>query len=286
MNPAVWGLMTALGWGGADFIARFIGRALGHHMALLGMLLVGSLVLPLVAWQAGIAIRWQWDGAWLLLLTGVGIMAATLLLYWGLARGPVTIVSPIVGSYPALNVAFEVTLGARPTMLQWLAMAAVMIGVVTVARAAGSFVQDPQYDRAALRKTVLIALAASVSFSLAIASAQHAAQVYGELQTVVIGRWISLAALVAVLLLIRRRPRLPGRWWPWIGLQGLLDGGAYVALLAAGTGAGAAIAVVVASGFGAVTTILARVFLKELMTWAQWAGVVLIVGGVASLTAS
>ena len=285
MNPAAFGLLTALGWGGADFIARFTGRAMGHHVALLGMLAVGSVVLPLVAWQAGVELVWQPQGWWLLLATGVGIMVATLLLYWGLARGPVTIVAPIVGSYPALNVAFEVALGARPTLGQWLAMAAVMLGVFVVARAAGSFEDGAEYSRSALRKTILIAAAGSVAFSFAVGAAQHAAPIYGELQTVVMARWISLISIALVLLWLRRAPVMPRRWWPWILLQGLLDGGAYVALLAAGSGAGAAIAVVVASGFGAVTVILARIFLKEAMTPFQWGGVLLIIGGVAVLSA-
>ena len=285
MNPAAFGLLTALGWGGADFIARFTGRAMGHHVALLGMLAVGSVVLPLVAWQAGVDLVWRPEGWWLLLATGVGIMVATLLLYWGLARGPVTIVAPIVGSYPALNVAFEVALGARPTGLQWLAMAAVMAGVFVVARAAGAFEDGAEYSRSALRKTILIAAAASVGFSFAIGAAQHAAPIYGELQTVVMGRWISLVSIALVLLWLRRPPRMPRRWWPWVLLQGLLDGGAYVALLAAGSGADAAIAVVVASGFGAVTVLLARFILKEAMTLFQWAGVLLIIGGVAVLSA-
>ena len=284
MNAAAFGLLTALGWGGADFIARFTGRAMGHHVALFGMLVVGSLVLPLIAWQSGTALVWDPRGWWLLLGTGIGIMVATLLLYWGLARGPVTIVAPIVGSYPALNVAFEVALGARPTPLQWLAMAAVMLGVLVVARAAGSFEDDGEFSRPALRKTIFIALASAVGFSLAIGMAQHAAPIYGELQTVVVGRWISLAAIALVLLWLRRAPIMPKRWWPWVLLQGLLDGGAYVALLAAGSGADAAIAVVVASGFGAVTVILARLILKEAMTLFQWAGVVLIIGGVATLS--
>ena len=285
MSAAAFGLLTALGWGGADFIARFTGRAMGHHVALFGMLVVGSLVLPLIAWTVGVDFVWRPQGLWLLLATGVGIMVATLLLYWGLARGPVSVVAPIVGGYPALNVAFEVSLGARLSLLQWLAMAAVMAGVIVVARAAGSFEDDGEFSRPALRKTILIALAASLGFSFAVGAAQHAAPIYGELQTVVLGRWISLVAIALVLLWLRRPPRMPARWWPWILLQGLLDGGAYVALLAAGSGADAAIAVVVASGFGAITVILARLILKEAMTLFQWAGVALIMCGVAVLSA-
>jgi len=39
-------------------------------------------------------------------------MGGTVLLYWGLARGPVTIVAPIVGAYPAINIVITLTWGA------------------------------------------------------------------------------------------------------------------------------------------------------------------------------
>jgi drug/metabolite transporter (DMT)-like permease len=277
--------MTALGWGSADFIARFTGRALGPRSALLGMLAVSTAVFSVILWGSGTALVWEPAGWWLLVLTGVGVMVATLLLYSGLARGPVTVVAPLVGTYPALNVALAVALGARPSALDWAAMAVVMLGVLVVARAARSFEDPASYTRAELRRTIAIALAAAFSFAVTVAAAQQATLIYGDLQTVCIARWISLAACVLLLGLQRERPSLPRRWWPMLALQGMLDGGAYLALLAGSHGPGAEITVVVASGFGAVTVLLARVILREAMTWPQWGGVVMIVGGVAVLSA-
>ncbi|MDX1513723.1 MAG: DMT family transporter [Gammaproteobacteria bacterium] len=285
MSAALWGLATALGWGSADFIARFTGRAMGHETALLGMLAVGAVILPLVLWQAGLPLHWDPAGAPYLLLTGVGVMVATLLLYWGLARGPVTIVAPIVGSYPALNLMLAVVLGARPTFLEWTAMATVMAGVVTVAASARSFEASSGYSAKQLRGTVFIALASSFGFALTIAAAQTAEQYFGDLQTVCMARWISLLAIVLVFAFRRRRPRVPVRWWPLVAIQGILDGGAYVALLLGSQGPASAIAVVVASSFGAVTVVLARLILREAMTWLQWGGIVLVVAGVATLSA-
>lgn len=285
MNPGLWGLMTAFGWGGADFIARFTGRAMGHETALFGMLSIGAFVLTFVVWQADIPLVWDLAGWWLVLTTGVGVMVATLLLYWGLTRGPVTVVAPIVGSYPALNVALAVVLGARPNLVQWIAMAVVMAGVLIVAASAESFAIHHDYSRRDLRRTTCIALASSFAFAVTVAAAQQAAPIYGEFQTVWMARWISLLASAFVLAWVRKPPRLPPRWWPWLIAQGLLDGGAYVALLAGSHGEGAAIAVVVASSFSAVTVVLARVILREPMTWAQWGGIIFIVGGVAVLSA-
>ncbi|MHA1151989.1 MAG: DMT family transporter [Alphaproteobacteria bacterium] len=284
MNPALWGLATALSWGSADFIARFTGRALGHQTALLGMLGASAVILSLIFWQADVPFIRDPSGWWLILLTGVGIMTATLLLYWGLVRGPVTVVAPIAASYPALNVALAVVLGARPSALDWAAMAAVMGGVIVVARAARSFEDPAGITRQQLRFTIALALGAALGFAVTIAVAQQASHLYGELQTVALSRWVSLLACALLLLVRRQAPRLPLRWWPWIGLQGLLDGGAYVALLAGSQGPGAEIAVVISSGFGAVTVLLARLVLREAMTWAQWAGIAAIVAGVAVLS--
>ncbi len=284
MSPAIWGLTTALSWGSADFIARFTGRALGHQTALLGMLGVSAVILSLIFWHSPVPFIRDPSGWWLILLTGLGIMIATLLLYWGLARGPVTVVAPIASSYPALNVALAVALGARPNALDWAAMAAVMAGVIVVARAARNLTDAAGTTRRQLRFTIGLALGAALTFAVTIAIAQQASQLYGELQTVALSRWVSLLACALLLLIRRQAPRIPARWWPWIGLQGLLDGAAYVMLLTGSQGPGAEIAVVVSSGFGAVTVLLARVVLREAMTWAQWAGIVAIVGGVAILS--
>lgn len=283
MNPALWGTATALSWGTADFIARFTGRGLGHANALLGMLVVGSLGLTLWVLAAGAPLAWDWSAAWLLVVSGVGVMLATLLLYQGLAMGPVTIVAPIVGSYPALVIVIALLQGVRPSLLQWAAMGVVMAGVVVVARTAGTFEEPGGWTRAALRQTVLIALLSALGFAVAVSAGQAATPVYGEVQTVWISRLIGLAALLPMFLLPAYELRLPLRWWPLLAAQGALDTGAYLALFAGSAGEGAAIAAVTASGFGAVTVLLARVFLKERMTWAQWGGIALIFAGVAVL---
>lgn len=285
MTPGLWGLLTALGWGSADFIARFTGRALGVETALLAMLAVGALALPVAMWVAGVGVPLDAAGIGPLLATGAGVLVATLLLYQGLARGPVTVVAPIVGSYPALNVALAVLLGARPSALGWAAMGAVLAGVITVGASARSFEDSAALTRSQLRRTIGIALASALGFAVTVAAAQEAGRYYGELQTVCLARWVSLALMALVFVARRTVPRVPGRWWPLLGAQGLLDAGAYVALLAGSEGPGSAIAVVVASSFSAVTVALARIVLREPMTWPQWGGIAAIVGGVAVLSA-
>ena len=103
------------------------------------------------------------------------------------------------------------------------------------------------------------------------------------MQTVWISRLISLASLAVLFLVRGEAPSLPFRWWAVLAAQGLCDSGAYLALFAGSQGPGAEIAAVAASGFGAVTVLLARFFLREAMSGPQWAGIALIFAGVAVL---
>src|SRR5690606_10001570 len=200
MSPGLWGSFTALGWGTSDFIARFTGRAAGHQSALFGMLLSGSLALTLVVLIAGVPLIWTPAGLWLLVASGICIMFATLWLYRGLAAGPISIVSPIVGSYPALVVALAVLFGARPTPLQWGAMALTMAGVFVVARTAESFEEPGRRSRGELRRTVIVSLMSAMGFAFGVYTAQLAVPIYGNLQTLWVSRVVSLACLVLIFL--------------------------------------------------------------------------------------
>ena len=70
---------------------------------------------------------------------------------------------------------------------------------------------------------------------------------------------------------------------PVLGAMGLLDVAALIAVTTAGSLPDPAIATVASSGFGAVSVILARLFLRERISLLQLLGIVLIFGGVVVL---
>lgn len=282
MSAVLIGLFTALCWGCADFMARFTGRAVGPDRALAGMLVASAILLTLLIVLTSTPLIASFAGWYLILATGIGVMVATLLLYAGLARGPIGLVAPIAGAYPAFNLLIGLAVGIVPSGPQWLAILIVMAGVLVVAR----FVPEPAADVAGdLRLTLVIALLAALTFALTISAGQAAARLHGELAVVVAARWISAVAALGYLL-IRGRPVLVPAGWRWlIVAQGTLDGLAYLALFAAAHGAGSVIAAVVASSFSAVTVVLARLVLKEPMSLAQWGGIAMIVSGVGVLSA-
>lgn len=285
LSPGLWGSFTALGWGTSDFIARFTGRAAGHQSALFGMLLSGSIALTLIVLISGAELTWTPGPLWLLGASGACIMLATLWLYRGLATGPISIVSPIVGAYPALVVLLAVIFGARPSSLQWSAMALTMFGVIVVARSAESFEEVGKRSRGELRTTVIVSLLSAVGFALGVFTAQEAVPVYGNLQTIWLSRLVSLACLILIFAGKGARPVIPPAWWPLVIVQGMIDTSGYLFLYQGSYGEGAEIAAVTASAFGAVTTILARLFLKERMPAVQWGGIACIFAGVAVLSA-
>jgi len=285
MSPALWGTVTAVAWGSADFLARFTGRRLGLVAALCGMMCASCLLLVAYAFASGMP--WVLTAAawWAPLGAGVFIVGATLLLYWGLVRGPISVVSPIVAAYPLFSLIFAVIDGVRPELWQWLAMTGVMLGVLLVAR----YGRDA--DQAALRApgglpaTLLISLASAFAFALGIWFLQRSQPVYGELQSLIAVRLVGVVAtLLALLALPRHRQPVPLGWWPILALQGLLDGGAYLALQVGSRGEGAEIAVVVASTFCLVPVILARLVLREAVTLPQWGGIALTVACIAYLS--
>jgi len=285
MNPAVWGGLCALGLGGADFVARYTSRAFGAANALLGMLAVGAVVLTAWVWIADPPFVWTASGLWLLAVNGVATTVMTLLLYKALARGPVSIVAPIVASHPVLVVALAVALGSRPSALQWVAMAATLVGVLVVAACARQFEAPGVVSRRDLRVTVSIAVAAAVAYAVLVSAGQAAVPIYGEVQTLWLGRLVSLGSIALLFGARRDRPNLPWRWWPVLLGQGLLDAAGYLFLFAGSHGSNPEIAAVAGSTFGAVTTLLARFVLREAIGALQWGGVVLVFAGVAVLAA-
>ena len=255
MNAVLFGLATAICWGCADFVARFTGRAVGPDVALAGMLVASAVLLTLLALLTSAPLLKSLVEWPLIVATGLAVMAATLLLYAGLTRGPIGMVAPIAGAYPAFNVVFGLAAGMVPTGPQWIAILTVMAGVAVVARSAPAPEEDVAAD---LRLTFVIALLSALAFALAISAGQAAARVHGEIAVTAAARWVSVVAAFGWLV-VRARPVVVPAGWRWpIAAQGTLDGVAYLALFAAAHGPGSVIAAVVASSFAAVTVLLAR----------------------------
>lgn len=285
MNPALWGGLSALSLGSSDFAARFSSRALGADVVYFSVLCVGSVMLSAWVLVAGATLVWDGSGIWLLIINGVSTAVMTTLLYLALSRGPVSVVAPIVAAYPVLVVAFWVALGAQPSAVQWLALTATIAGAIIVARTGRRLQQGGASEGREFHITLGIAGAACLTHAVMVVAGQSAVPIYGELQTLWLGRLIGLGFMIALFAVRRTVPTAPLGWWPFLIGQGCLDAGGYLFLFAGSHGEGREIAAVTASAFGVVTTVLARFVLRESIAAWQWGGIALVFVGIAVLSA-
>jgi drug/metabolite transporter (DMT)-like permease len=207
-----------------------------------------------------------------------------ILLYMGIARGPIAVVVPIVAAHPALVLAVNVLVGVRPSAVQWAAMAVIIAGGISIARTA---VETPEAAEAeSNRITVLIAVCACLAYVAIVLTGQAATPLIGTAQTMWVGRWTGLIFIAGVLLVQRTPIRIPAEWIPYVGLQAGVDTLGYIAFLAGSNSAAPHITMVVASAFGVVTVLLARLIVHEEVSKMQWAAIALIAGGTAVLSAT
>lgn len=284
MISALLGLASALGLGTADFMARFSSRALGAPLTYGVVLFVGALGTTIWLLVSDVELVWSPLGCTIAVIHGISVSVMCVLLYMGLARGPIAVVVPIVAAHPALVLAVNVLMGVRPSPVQWAAMATVIAGGILIARSA---VSEPEPSAAGSnRTTVYIAFGACLAYAAIVLTGQAATPLIGEVQTMFIGRWAGLG-FIALILAFQRAPlRIPPNWLPFLGLQGGLDGLGYFAFLAGANTGTPHITMVVASAFGVVTVLLARLIIHEPVNKMQWAAIALIAAGTAVLSAT
>ena len=287
-GSALLGAGAAVSWGVGDFTARFIGRAVGVPQGLFAVMLVGSLAVGLYIVASGEPLVWELSGLWLLVLNGVATVVATFMLFEALTRGPVSLGSPIVSSYPAFAVPMTVVFGARPEPIHWVAMAATIGGVWLVALAVSRVDAGdrPEYSPAVLRRAVPMALGAAIIFAIAILAADEAVDRYGLPLTLLSGRAIGAIVLGLGLLVMRRSPRIPVRVWPLVLLLATVDTLGYVFIYAGLALENGEFAIVTSSAYSVVTILLARIFLREQVVPLQWLGVAIVIAGMGTLSAT
>jgi drug/metabolite transporter (DMT)-like permease len=278
----LFGLATAIGWGSADFIARFATRKIGTLRALFYMQFCGLLVLTfflsrLHAWGHlfdGSGWRpWAWG-----FLAGGCNTLAMLAFYRCIEIGKLSVVAPLSASYPALTLLLSVLSGERLTIARICGIVFTMIGVLLVARG------EAQADGAAktVHEGVIWAICASVAFGFlfwilgvrVIAATGHAATVW----------MIRLTGSIVTFCILRCK-RLPiaqplgAASWQTAAM-GLLDTGAFILSNRGMQLEQVSVITVLSSLYGAVTVFLAAIFLRERVAPAQWLGIVAIFAGI------
>ncbi len=156
-------------------------------------------------------------------------------------------------------------------------------GVAAVAQSGGRHEASGELRPGKLMAVLGLSLLASLAFAISLTSGQAAVPLFGNAQTAWLARIFGLAFIALLYFWPSVKWQEPGRWLPVLGLMGGLDVTALMLIVAAGNLPDPALATVASSAFGAVTVLLARLFLKERIAPLQLLGIALIVGGVAVL---
>lgn len=285
MNPVLLGTVAAFCLGTLDFAAGNVSRSIGAIRVVTGVTVFGLVLITLSLFAfSEVPVLTRADIYWPL-IAGAGIALATLWLFAAIASGPVSLAVPVTMSYPATIVLLGALAGHIPTPLQFLFIAIVLGGAFTVAWGEAGEPGEAEAAPGRWRRTILFALLAHATFIIAILAGQKSALLFDELQSV----WISRLAGTAVmlpLLFIRPAPVQPQlRYLPILFAMGLLDVIATAALFAAGKTDQPELATVCATASGAITIVLARVFLNEKIAYLRWIGILVTFLGVAALSA-
>ena len=280
------GLLTAVTWGGSDFLARFATHRIRtlrtmFYMQATGLVLL-SICLPWLGgwghlhdgsgWQP-----WAWG-----VFAGCINAVSTLTLYRSFEVGKLSVVAPLSASYPALTVILSLLTGEHLRVTRGAGIICTMLGVVLVARGEQEPREDDVEGNARKGKGVAWALCSAGGFGVLFwLLGNRVVPRVGAPQAVWMIR-LTCVLLTAVILLAVKQPfslpRGPVRWYVWA--MGLLDTSAFVLSNRGMQMEQVAIVSVLGSLYGAVTVGLAAIFLKEHVAKWQWAGIATIFLGI------
>jgi drug/metabolite transporter (DMT)-like permease len=296
----ILGLTGALCWGGADFAARFASRRVGAYRTLFFMQFFGLIALSAYlkfrgGFFEGIAPGWH---PWALAaLAGMINMIASLSLYYSFQIGVMSIVAPVSSAYPALTVALAIASGERITELRGAGLAVTLVGVILAATtftpAAASPVNETAgketatkesatKETAHLSKGVGWALLAALGFGVLFwFLGFYVVPAVGPTISVWVIRLASFSVLAIAAIPVGQSLKLPiGSVWWQLAAVGFLDTAAFVANNAGLRTGQVSVVSVLASLYGAVTVLLAWIFLREKLERSQWFGIFLIFAGI------
>ena len=272
------GVLTALTWGGSDFLARFATERMGTLRTLLYMQFIGFILLTAaLPWLGGWGHLadgsgwqpWAWG-----VLAGCVNAVSTLGLYRSFEIGKMAVVAPLSASYPALTVTLSLLSGERLSAARATGIACTMLGVLLVA--GGEKAPDTNDAEAVRRsgKGIGWALASAVGFGLLFwLLGNRVIPRVGAPQTVWMIR-MTCTVIAAVVILISRQPIKLPRNTRSISLgMGLGDTTAFVLSNRAMQIEQIAVVSVLGSLYGAVTVALASIVLREHVSRWQWLGI-------------
>jgi drug/metabolite transporter (DMT)-like permease len=296
------GLLTAAGWGGSDFLARFATQRLGTLRTALYMQFTGLILLTIaLPWLGGwghLADGSGWQPwAWGVLAGALNI-CPTLTLYRSFEIGKLAVVAPLSASYPALTLAFSWLGGEHLAPVRVAGIVCTLLGAMIVAAAENKPATKPGEDLSSedersgegerrgedkrSGKGIGWALCSVAGFAVLFwFLGKQIVPRLGAAPAVWMIRLTSTIVVATILLVLRLPVKLiagPERKAVW-GM-GLLDTSGFITSNRGMQLEQIAVISVLGSLYGAVTFLLAAIFLREKISRWQVLGIVAIFAGI------
>jgi drug/metabolite transporter (DMT)-like permease len=289
------GLLTAITWGSADFVARFATRHTGTlratlYMQILGFFLLSAAMPLLGGWghlADGSGFRpWAWGISAAFLNT-----FATLTLYRSFEIGKMAVVAPLSAAYPALTVILSVLSGEHLTLPRAVGIVCILVGAILVARgeavpsavSASDAGAAPDLRTSEMhRQGVFFAIVSSVAMGFMFwLIGTRIVPIVGALPSVWLIRLVS-AILTLLVILVFRKPVSPPAAGGRLFVAGVavFDTTAYCLNNRGMQLEQVSVVSVLASLYGAVTVAYAAILLRERVSRLQWIGIATIFSGI------
>ena len=267
----IWGFLSALCFGSADFMARGVSIRLTPYHALFYIHLVSGVLLFAVIMVDGIPASATADAVGLAALLGAVNTLGTLLLYRALSIGKISIVSPITSTFGGITLVLSLLAGDIIPFGSIFGLVLMLIGIVIVSTVREDAQQETKgIPLRGLPEAVITAVALGLNFW----GLQFVIEPLGVYIPTLIGRIMTVILLVLLARPLRQSIALPPRaYWLKIGLVGFITTLGEIAYNVGVQGTTPGIVAVIGSLFSPVTVLLALIFLRERLARHQWVGV-------------
>jgi drug/metabolite transporter (DMT)-like permease len=285
---AIFGLLTAIGWGLADFWSARATKKLGPMTALFYVNFIGAVAYAIVyvlflhphvdVTQAGLIYT---------LLEALLVTTAAVLFYKSLDAGPVSLVSPISAAYPLISTLLAIAV--FHAHLSWLQAIAIIVIVLGVMAASGLFAKGNTKRR--ISRGPLLAICAIFFYGAGFTCLAQAVNELGWQLPTLISWFASLPIMLLPFvkgderILANARQALSNKFLVGSALVGIT---AYVMINLGFSHdeAAGAITIAVSSCYPALTMVLAVRHFKEKISLIPVLGAAVTIGGVVLLTLS
>jgi drug/metabolite transporter (DMT)-like permease len=260
----IFGVLSAVGWGAADFAGGLASRENSPYRITLLLELAGLIPLVIIGLffpQPIPPLR-----IWVLSAAGSLIsIGALIVLYRALAAGQMSLAAPISGLLTAaIPVVFSAFSEGLPGMLTYIGLGLALLAIWLISKEEGS--QPGRLN------DLILPLISGIGFGLYFVLIHDASQEY-TFWPLIIARLASITVLVTYAL-ATRQPILPKHsLWLLVVFGGVMDAAANLFFIFGGQLGRLDVAAVLGSLYPAITVILAAIILKERLSRMQTVGI-------------